>query len=155
MMTTRTVLPALAMTVVLLAGCQDGTDPVTAGDAQQGLTVTIPADVRGGNPRTEVWADCELFASVVTPATFDPDSDPFDQLYGGGNGFLNGVGIISEAKPGDPDYNGGRWHLNTLKADVDPDKYANACSVEDLDLADFEGTADYFECPLLPRRGRN
>ena len=38
---------------------------------------------------------------------------------------------------------------------VDPDKYAGASSVEDLDLNDFESTANYFECPLLPVRRRN
>jgi hypothetical protein len=91
----------------------------------------------------------------VTPATFKPESDPFDELYAGGNGFKNGVPLISESKPGDQDYNGGRWHLNVLKDGVSPDKYANACKVEDLDLGDFESTGDYFECPLLPRRGKH
>ena len=28
------------------------------------------------------------------------------------------------------------------------------CEVEALDLSDFESTNNYFECPLLPRRGR-
>lgn len=108
---------------------------------------------QGPNPRPQTWVDCELFGGVVTPATFNPASDPFDELYAGGNGFKNGAPLVSEAKPGDQDYNGGRWHLNTLKADVSPDKYANACKVEDLDLDDFESTENYFECPLLPRRG--
>ena len=40
-----------------------------------------------------------------------------------------------------------------LKAGVPADKYKDATSVEDLDLNDFESTANYFECPLLPRRG--
>ena len=72
----------------------------------------------------------------------------------GGNGFMDGVPLISESKPSDQDYNGGRWHANVLKGEVDPDKYANATSVEDLDPDDFESTDTYFECPLLPRRGR-
>ncbi len=103
-----------------------------------------------GRPRPQTWVDCELFNGVVTPATFDPESDPFDELYTGGSGFLDGVPLISESKPGDRDYNGGRWHRNDLKEGVDPDKYADACSVEELDLDDFESTEDYFECPLLP-----
>ena len=105
-------------------------------------------------PRPETWADGELFAGVVTPATFNPESGNFDELYAGGNGFNDGVPLISESKPGDQDYNGGRWHLNVLKADVDPDKYANAVSVDDLELSDFEPTTNYFECPMLPRRGK-
>jgi len=91
---------------------------------------------------------------VVTNATFDPANGNFDELYAGGSGFKDGVGLISESKPGDQDYNGGRWHLNVLMDGVDPNKYANACSVEDLYLNDFESTMMYFECPLLPRRGK-
>jgi len=35
------------------------------------------------------------------------------------------------------------------------DKYVDATSVEDLDLADFVSTSNYFQCPLLPARGNN
>lgn len=124
---------------------------------------TLDAD---GGPlgRPQTWADGELFNGVVTPATFKPESDPFDELYHGinttdptvfGFGFKDGVPLISESKPGDADYNGDRWHLNVLKVDVDPHKYANATSVEDLDLNDFQSTDEYFECPLRPQRGKN
>ena len=106
-----------------------------------------------GRPRPQTWVDGELFDGVVTPATFDPESDPFDELYAGGNGFKDGVPLISESAPGDQDYNGGRWHQNVLKVEVDPDKYINASSVAELDLNDFVSTDNYFECPLLPRRG--
>jgi len=109
---------------------------------------------QGPRPRPQTWNDCELFDGVVTPATFNPASKPFDELYAGGNGFLNGVPLISESGPGDQDYNGGRWHMNVLKPWVDPNKYMDACTVEDLDLDDFMSTANYFECPLLPRRSR-
>ena len=96
-------------------------------------------------PRPQTWVDGELFSGVVTPATFNPESDPFDELYTEGNGFKNGVPLISEWKPGDRDYNGGRWHLNVLKTGVDAEKYTNATSVEDLDLNDFQSTDDYSE----------
>lgn len=127
---------ALVVTVGLLAG-------------------VYSAYAQGPRGRPASWADCERFRGLVTPATFHPWSGNFDQLYMGGNGFKNGVPLISESKPGDRDYNGGRWHANSLKSSVDPDKYANACRVEDLDLNDFEPTGNYFECPLLPARGRN
>ena len=104
------------------------------------------------NPRPQTWVDCVLYDGVVPSTSLKPNSDAFDQLYMGGNGFQDGVPLISDAAPGDPDYNGGRWHLNTLRASVDPDKYADACSVEDLNLEDFDSTDTYFECPLLPRR---
>ena len=109
---------------------------------------------KGPNPRPQTWVDCERFDGLVTPATFNPERHPFDELYAGGAGFKNGVPLISESKPGDADYNGGRWHMNVLKDGVPEDRYANACSVEDLDLSDFDSTGNYFECPLLPRRGR-
>lgn len=109
---------------------------------------------QGPLPRGHIWADCELFATVGTPAVFHNPHGHFDELYTGGNGFKDGVGAISESKPGDQDYNGGRWHVNVLKSTVSPDKYTNACKVEDLDLNDFESTDMYFECPLMPRRGQ-
>ena len=114
-----------------------------------GLTLYLQA--KGPRPRPQTWVDCQLFNGVVTPATFDPSAMPFDELYASpGTNFKDGVPLISESKPGDTDYNGGRWHENALKAGVDADKYANACRVEDLDMSDFDSTTHYFECPLLP-----
>ena len=104
--------------------------------------------------------DGELFAGVVTPATFDPASGNFDELYTGGAtcpdfpGFKNGVPLISDSKPGDQDYNGGRWHLNVIEFAANCAKYSDtglaADSVGDLDTSDFISTDTYFECPLLP-----
>jgi len=109
---------------------------------------------KGGNPHTVVWADCELYDAVVAPNQLPPHGN-FDQLYAmPGAAFQGGVALISESKPGDRDYNGGRWHLNILKEGVDPAKYANACHVDDLDLGDFEGTGNLFSCPLLPHNDR-
>jgi hypothetical protein len=115
---------------------------------------TRDASAQGPLARPLTWVDGELFDGVVTRATFKPTAGRFDELYTGGNGFLDGVPLISESGPGDRDYNGGRWHLNVLREHVDPDKYAGASSVEELDLDDFMSTDMYFECPLLPRRGR-
>jgi len=144
----------LLTALATVAACTEGTDvtmPVT--DVEPSFASAV-GEANRALPRPQTWVDGELFAGIVTPATFKPESDPFDELYAGGNGFLNGVPLISESKPGDQDYNGGRWHMNVLKAGVDPDKYANATSVEELDLNDFEPTGNYFECPLLPVRGR-
>lgn len=102
--------------------------------------------------RPETWVDGELFAGVVTPATFDPASGNFDELYKCAVGtFKDGVPLISESGPGDQDYNGGRWHLNLLPASKTCPSTAD--EVEDLNITDFESTNMYFECPLLPRRG--
>lgn len=101
-----------------------------------------------------IWADCEPFATIGTNTSFHPDAGNFDELYNGAN-FADGLGAISESKPGDQDFNGGRWHVNVLAPGVDPDKYDTVCRVEDLDLADFVSTDTYFECPLLPIRGNS
>jgi hypothetical protein len=111
------------------------------------------ADAQNGPPmRPTAWADCEFFRSLVAPTAFHPDAGNFDELYGGTT-FKDGVPLISESKPGDQDYNGGRWHMNVLKESVDQMKYAGACSVEELDLEDFMSTDMYFECPLRPGPG--
>jgi hypothetical protein len=148
----------LALVFVVNSGCQEEHDLVSQ---DNNLAPEVKPLLKGGpNSRPQAWVDCELFDGVVAPATFNPQSDPFDELYAGGNGFngfKGGVPLVSESKPGDRDYNGGRWHKNVLRVGVDPNKYvnANACSVEDLDLNDFQSTGDYFECPLLPRRRNN
>ena len=147
----------LTLTALMaVAGCSESSDPTTPVlEAEPSFaSVTGEANRAEPLPRPQSWVDGELFAGVVTPATFDPQSDPFDELYAGGMGFMDGVPLISESKPGDQDYNGGRWHMNVLRAGVDATKYAMATGVDDLDLSDFESTANYFECPLLPVRGR-
>jgi hypothetical protein len=140
-----TALASVAAFALLGCAQQDVMEP-----AQQAVQSPL---LRVGPPGGAIWADGELFAVIGTPATFDNPHGNFDELYKGGNGFRDGVGAISDAKPGDADYNGGRWHVNVLKDGVDPDKYANASSAADLDPADFESTNVYFECPLIPRRG--
>ena len=110
---------------------------------------------KGPNARPVSWADCEKFDGLVAPNVL-PAKGNFDQLYMmEGATFKDGVPLISESKPGDQDYNGGRWHVNVLKEGIDPAKYNEACSVDDLDLGDFEGTGVMFNCPLLTRRRNN
>jgi hypothetical protein len=147
--------------LVTVAGCAEGDDATMPVVDAQPFFASETGELNRARPRPQTWVDGELFRGLVTPATFSPDSDPFDELYAIGpnhpenSGFLNGVPLISESKPGDQDYNGGRWHMNVLKSGVDPAKYENADRVEDLDLSDFESTGNYFECPLLPARGNS
>jgi hypothetical protein len=137
---------ALAAIATFATGCTE-----TTTEPPLGHSAPLEKVMRGGM----IWADGELFRTIGTPATFSGQHGNYDELYvTGGNGtFADGVTAISEAKPGDRDYNGGRWHVNTLKEGVDPMKYADADSVDDLDPSDFESTTTYFECPLLPSRG--
>ena len=97
--------------------------------------------------------ECTVYSGIVAPAQFKPESDPFDELYmlGGRGTFANGIPLISNARPGDQHYNGGRWHVNVLKAEVDAAKYSGVCSVSELDLNDFMSAGAYFACPMRPR----
>jgi len=144
---------ALALSFTALA-CESG--PATGPEILD-AELAVLLGLGGPNPRPQAWVDGELFDGVVTPTSFKPTAGNFDELYTGGDdfaGFRDGVRLISESGPGDTDYNGGRWHVNTLKEGVDLDKYIDADGVDDLDLDDFEPQPVYFECPLLPRRGR-
>ena len=53
-----------------------------------------------------IWADGQLFRTVATPNSL-PDKGPKDGLFA----FVGveGQRSVSESKPGDQDYNGGRW----------------------------------------------
>src|SRR4051812_27414881 len=64
-----------------------------------------------GKPTGTLWADCILFGVVVAPNSFNPSAGNFDELYSSNNAFKDHVMSISETKPGDTDYNGGRWHV--------------------------------------------
>ena len=113
------------------------------------------SNAKGENPHNKptVWADCAKYSAIVVPATFKPTSDPFDELYMiPSASFYGGIPLVSDSKPGDQDYNGGRWHLNVIKEGVDTSKYHMVCSEEGIDLDDFESTDMYFECPMLPFR---
>ena len=143
----------------VIAGCENA---IVNADAEGGMK-TAAVDLSFLTPDGSaakaglggmIWSDGQLFGTVGTPAHFKPGKGPFDELYNtGGNGtFKDGVAAISESKPGDQDFNGGRWHVNLLKPEVDPAKYADADSIDDLDLDDFVSTTTYFECPLLPRK---
>ena len=140
-------IPGVVFALALFAGC-DTTEAPTPAAALNAQSNTLQA-----KKTPAIWADCEIFATNGTNTSFKPGHGNFDNLYTGTT-FADGIGSISESKPGDTDYNGGRWHVYTLKAGVTTD-YSSACSVEDLDLNDFEPTDTYFECPLRPMRGNS
>ena len=141
------VIASIFVSLFLIIGCQQEGDINPA-------SFSIDNELsrsENARPKTMVWSDGRLYESVVTPAVFDGDKGNYDRLYAAS--FYDGIGLISESKPGDQDYNGGRWDLHLLKVGVDPDKYNMATSDQDLDLNDFESADTYFECPLLPRKG--
>ncbi len=151
----RILFSIFMLTLLLTIGCstQDEMPNNLNSFEENGFSLieqlTSDALISAKRPRPTIWADCQKYSGVVVPANFKPVSDSFDELYAMPEAtFKDGAPLISDSKPGDQDYNGGRWHLNVLKDGVDPTKYANACKEEDLDPADFEATDSYFGCPL-------
>lgn len=149
----------LMLTLLLVIGCStedelSGISEIESSNLSLNEILSDDDLISAKRPRPSIWADCGMYSGIVVPATFKPESDPFDELYGlpEGSSFKYGFPLISESKPGDQDYNGGRWHMNVLKESVDPAKYVNACSVEDLDLDDFESTPNYFGCPMKKQK---
>jgi hypothetical protein len=134
---------------------------ITACDTDNNMTNPMSPDANAsedatglmkGNPivPNAIWAHGDSYATLITNATFKPGQGNFDNLY---NIPLDETTVrhISESAPGDMDYNGGRWHVFVYTGN-NPNEYAEATSVEDLDLDDFTATETYFECPMLPRK---
>lgn len=116
----------------------------------------------GGPPGGAIWADGHAYKTIGTPAHF-PDKGPKDGLYVFEG--LDGQNPVAEAKPGDKDYNGGRWQVYVLEFtdsgkaihDDDGDGTAN------FELTSWEQVEQHinlghlylkqmgpsFECPLI------
>jgi hypothetical protein len=158
----KRILPiSLILTLFLVIGCTQSEDVPSDLEVTNLTLVSDLAEIANKNygnskkMRPPIYGDCVVYTGIVNDkATFKPESDPFDELYALGDGlfFKDGVPLISESKPGDQDYNGGRWHVNVLTDPANAGKYSDACSVEHLDLADFSPTGNYFSCPMLPRK---
>lgn len=143
------LLMALTVVMILAAG-----SPAFA----QGATVIV---------ENAIWANGELYGTVVTPTSFkNPPPRSTDIIYSFGMNELQGQRSVSEAAPGDRDYNGGRWSVHfafftTLGEsihDADGDgivdfELTNAEEVlahEALGHLEIVDANFYFVCPLLP-----
>lgn len=81
------------------------------------------------------WVDGSLYATVGTPTAL-PDHGPKDGIYVFSN--LDGQRPVAEAKPGDHDYNGGRWQVTVLQF---TDEGLNVHDANHDGMADFELTS--------------
>jgi hypothetical protein len=78
------------------------------------------------------WVDGSLYATVGTPTDL-PDRGPKDGIYVFTN--LNGQRPVAEAKPGDRDYNGGRWQVTLIEF---TQQGLDAHDADNDGVADFE-----------------
>lgn len=101
-----------------------------------------------GPPGGTIYVDDIAFRTVATPRDLPPHG-MFDAIYVLGDGLAS----VAEAKPGDQDYNGGRWEVRFVTFEtIAPKQFTN---VEDLRAAEMAGEVSFsevkrrFECPLI------
>jgi hypothetical protein len=110
----------------------------------------------GGPPGIGFYVDGSTYRTVGTPTDFSGTGAPastYDKIYALGGDLMN----VAEAKPGDRDYNGGRWMVLPVTWNVTPVQLTSAEEVEAyaaagmLDIA--TSPARQFLCPVIPVGG--
>jgi len=79
------------------------------------LLVSVAASTvaAGGPPSLAFYVDDVRYRTVSTPTDFTNTGAPsftYDRIYALGSGLIN----VAEAKPGDRDFNGGRWAVYSI-----------------------------------------
>lgn len=155
------------------------TGAVLSGTALLGLTAMDSAAAASGKPdfSSRLWGDGEQWGTKVTGVINHPNEQSLDKFYVITNpitGELPGGTLpVSEAAPGNPEYNGGRWWTHTVEwtqaginahgsppplltrygpAD-DPESIQFHMDLGHLTISEGSpsgGPPDFFRCPLLP-----
>ena len=82
----------------------------------------------GGPPSLSFYVDGERYRTVGTPTDFAATGAPdftYDRIYALGDGLIN----VAEAKPGDRDFNGGRWAVMPITWHTTPTQLTSAEAV--------------------------
>jgi hypothetical protein len=93
------------------------------------LALTASAVSAGGPPSLAFYVDGERYRTIATPTDLSSTGAPehsFDRIYALGDGLIN----VAEAKPGDRDYNGGRWIVLRVTWNTTPVQLTSAEQVE-------------------------
>jgi hypothetical protein len=121
------------------------------------LTLATGTALAGGPPVPGFFVDGALYRTVGTPTDLSgtgAPADSYDRIYALGDGLMN----VAEAKPGDRDYNGGRWMVLpvTWAAGVTPVQYtsdAQVLAAADAGLLTIAiAPAKQFVCPVIKLR---
>jgi hypothetical protein len=99
--------------------------------AALGLVLSIAAApaAAGGPPSLSFYIDGARYRTVGTPTDFSNTGAPastYDKLYALGGTLIN----VAEAKPGDRDFNGGRWMVLPITWTSTPVQLTSAEQVE-------------------------
>ena len=121
------------------------------------LSVAATSVAAGGPPSLAFYVDDARYRTVGTPTDFSQTGAPassYDRIYALGDGLIN----VAEAKPGDRDYNGGRWMVLPVTWHVTPVQLTSAEQVEAMaangSLSIAAAPVKLFECPVIPVGGR-
>ena len=114
-----------------------------SGLAAIGLVLSIAAApiAAGGPPAPGFYIDGAIYRTVGTPTDFSNTGAPsftYDRIYALGSGLRN----VAEAKPGDRDFNGGRWAVYPVTWNTTPVQLTSAEQVEAYDAAGWLTIAD-------------
>jgi hypothetical protein len=105
----------------------------------------------GGPPSVGFYVDGNLYRTIGTPTDLSGTGAPahsFDTIYALGNGLTN----VAEAKPGDRDYNGGRWMVTAIEWHTTPTQLTSAEEVLAAEAAgdlSIGGVVTMFVCPVI------
>ena len=112
-------------------------------------TLALAGPAQAGVSGPAFWIDGELYRTVATPTDFSDTGAPastYDAIYS----FAGNQRNVAEAKPGDRDFNGGRWQVHQLSfpsgyaaalASGDANANGQIDSTDELQLAFDDGTA--------------
>jgi hypothetical protein len=110
---------------------------VAAAVSAVGLVASLGAGsaLAGGPPKLSFYVDDVRYRTVGTPTDFFGTGAPdftYDKIYNLGTGIN-----VADAKPGDTDFNGGRWavYAVTWAAGVTPVQYTNDQQILDAQAA--------------------
>jgi hypothetical protein len=95
--------------------------------AALGLLATLAASpaAAGGPPSLSFYVDGVQFRTIGTPTDLSDTgapADSYDRIYALGGDLAN----VAEAKPGDQDYNGGRWMVLPVTWNTTPVQLTSA-----------------------------
>src|SRR5829696_3680175 len=109
----------------------------------------------GGPPSLGFYVDDVRYRTVGTPTDFFGTGAPessYDKIFNLGTGIN-----VAEAKPGDRDFNGGRWLVYTVTWNVTPVQYTNVEDIYDAvergDLTINPEPVKAFFCNVAPVPG--
>lgn len=122
------------------------------------ISVAASTVAAGGPPSLSFYVDDVRYRTLGTPTDFSGTGAPaasFDAIYVLGGELIN----VADAKPGDRDFNGGRWKVLpvTWAAGVAPVQLTNAEEVHAYATAGMLTIAStpvlQFLCPVIPVGG--